>query len=126
MNWKLGLSAFALGFAVVGSASLTGCAADATEAGDEGDAEEAATTQEELNANANRLVGAYLGSGGSMRPPTFQGLVLERDGQFFADIDTGIRCVRAPCPSHVRLTGKFSATRNYVRLDPAAGEQAHS
>jgi len=127
MNWKLAISALTLGLVFVGTAgSVTGCAADATEAGDEGDSEEAAATADELSSNANRLVGAYLGSGGSMRPPTFQGLVLERNGTFFADVDTGIRCIVAPCPSHVRLEGKFSATRNYVRLDPAAGQQAHS
>lgn len=99
----------------------TGCAGDAA---DEGDSEEAAATQDELNSNATRLVGAYAISSESMRPPNFEGIVLQRDGSFFADVDTGIRCVRSPCPSQVRLSGKFTATKNYLRLIPAAGEQS--
>jgi hypothetical protein len=112
MNWKLAFTLVALGCAAL---AAPGCAADADPI-DEADAEEAATSQDELNANAKKLVGAYAHSGGSMRPPTFDGLVLSADGSFFADVDTGIRCVRAPCPSHVRLEGKFTATKSYLRL----------
>jgi hypothetical protein len=112
MNWKLAFAALALGCSAL---AAPGCAADADPI-DEADAEEAGTSQDELNANAKKLVGAYAHSGGAMRPPTFEGLVLSADGSFFADVDTGIRCITAPCPSHARLEGKFSATKSYLRL----------
>src|SRR5688572_12458590 len=113
MNWKLAFSALALGLA---SLAAPGCAADADPV-DDADAEEAAASEDELNAAQRNLVGAYHHTSGAMRPPTFQGLVFNADGTYFADVDTGIRCVRAPCPSHVRLAGRFTATRSYVRLN---------
>ncbi len=112
MNWKLGAFALSLGVAFV---SLQGCASN-TSPGDEADDEEAAASEADLSANAKKLVGAFQDAGGSVRPPTFQGIVFESNGTFFADVDTGIRCVRAPCPSGARLEGKFTATANYVRL----------
>jgi hypothetical protein len=126
MNWKLVASV-----ALIGSAFLAvpGCAVDAASdsSEQEGDSEETAATADELTANAQRLVGAFhFANGGSMRPPTFEGLVFQQNGVFFADIDTGIRCVVAPCPSNVRLLGKFTATKSYVRLNPVAGEPAHA
>lgn len=128
MNFKLILSVVSMGSALL--LAVPGCAVDsASEETDEGTAEETAATQDELTANATKLVGAFkLGNGGgtSGRPPTFDGLVFEQSGDFFADVDTGIRCFRAPCPSNVRLTGKFTATKSYLRLSPKAGEQAHS
>jgi hypothetical protein len=119
MSWKLATSALVLGTLFLG---LQGCAADA--ATDPADDEEAATSEAELGANASKLVGAFHGDD-NVRPPTVEGIVFEQSGSFFADVDTGIRCVRAPCPSHVRITGRFSATKNYLRLRPAAGEAAH-
>jgi hypothetical protein len=112
MNWKLAFTLVALGCAAL---AAPGCAAD-TDPLDDADAEEAGTSQDELNANAKKLVGAYQHSGGAMRPPTFQGLVLSANGTFFADIDTGIRCITTPCPSGARLEGKFTATKSYLRL----------
>jgi hypothetical protein len=118
MNWKLATSALVLGslFLVV-----PGCAADASS--DPADDEEAAATEDELNATASKLVGAFHGDG-NVHPPTFEGLIFQSGGTFLADVDTGIRCVRAPCPSHVRFSGKFSATKNYLRLSPAPGKTA--
>lgn len=112
-----------LGSAVM---AVSGCSADVAGAGDEGETEDAAATQEELTTSGARLAGAFHGAGGSTRAPTFEGIVFQQNGEFFADIDTGIRCVRAPCPSHVRLVGRFTATRSFVRLSPLAGEQAQS
>lgn len=115
MNFRLGMIALALG----GAFALTaGCA---VEAGDEADAEEAAASEDELHASARRLVGAYHGEGAA-RPPSFEGIVFQADGTFFADVDTGIRCITTPCPSHVRLEGRYTATRNYLRLRPATGK----
>jgi hypothetical protein len=120
MNWKFAVTALALGCAFVGA---PGCSADAGTDGDEMDD----ASQDELRVSAARLVGAYQGgTSAAARPPTFDGLVLNADGSFFADVDTGIRCIMAPCPSNVRLTGKFTATKTLLRLLPAKGEQAES
>jgi len=118
MNFKLAAGALLLGLI---SVAAQGCAADSTDAADDGDAEEAAASQDELNAAASKLVGAYHGDGGSARPPRFDGLVLSADGSFFADVDTGIRCFRAPCPSEVRLKGHYTATKSYLRLTADPG-----
>jgi hypothetical protein len=124
MNLRFVVSALVVASAFVGA--IPGCAVDSsTDAGEEGDAEESAASQDELTSNATRLVGAYHGED-SLRPPTFTGLVFEQNGEFFADVDSGIRCIKAPCPSNTRLVGRFSATKNYLRLDPKAGEQANT
>lgn len=125
MNWKLAVSALLVGSGFL--AAVPGCAADTSDdAGEEGDAEETAASQDELVSSATKLAGAYHGAGGSMRPPTFEGIVFQQNGDFFADVDTGIRCITTPCPSHVRLAGRFTATRNYVRLSPKLGGQTHA
>ncbi len=125
MNLKLGVAALVVGSAFL--IAVPGCAADTSdEAGEEGDAEETAASQDELTSSAAKLAGAYHGTGIGGRPPTFEGIVFQQNGDFFADVDTGIRCITTPCPSNVRLTGRFTATRNFVRLAPKAGEQAHA
>ena len=85
MNWKVTVTAFALGCA---SLAVPGCAVDADPM-DEADAEEAAASQDELTAAQRNLVGAYHGDTGP-RQPTFEGLVFSADGSFFADVDTGL------------------------------------
>ncbi len=103
---------------LVAACAIPACAAE--------DASSPASAPEaDLTAAAKRLVGAYQGEG-SARPPYFEGLVLQSDGSFFADVDTGIRCVRAPCPSHVRLEGRFSATKNVLTLNPTPGQERTS
>lgn len=121
MNFKLLVAGLLVGSSMF---AVAGCSVDAADpASDDADAEEAATSDADLVSNKDRLVGAFHG-GGMMLPPSFYGLVFQQDGTFFADIDTGIRCIKAPCPSHVRLTGRFSATKNYLRLSPAPGQKA--
>ncbi len=115
MNFKLAISAAFVASAFV---FVPGCAAEAPQ--DDADAEEAASSEDELSTNAARLVGAFHGEG-SVHPPTFEGLVFKQDGTFLGDLDTGIRCFRAPCPSSAHLEGKFTATKNYVRLSPKSG-----
>lgn len=118
MNLKLVASALVLGCAF---ATIPGCAVDAPQ--DEADAEEAQASQDELNATAQRFVGAFHGQG-AVRPPSFDGLVFKLDGTFFGDVDTGIRCIKAPCPSNVHVEGSYSATRSYLRLTAKAGTQS--
>lgn len=108
------------GFFLGSLLALGGCAVD----GVQGDVdEETEASADELSVNAAKLVGAYTGDG-TVRPPTFEGLVLQHDGTFFADVDTGIRCVRAPCPASVRIEGRFTATTKTLRLNPKKGEAA--
>lgn len=118
MNFKFAATALVLGCSFL---AIPACAVDASQQDTD---EETSASQDELNAAATRLVGAYHQTGGAARPPTFEGLVLLRDGSYFADVDTGIRCVRAPCPSNVRLEGTFSATAKTLRLNPKPGQQA--
>jgi hypothetical protein len=120
MNFKLAITSalFASTFALV-----AGCAADA--APDEAETEEGATSQDELNAYGAKFVGAYHGTD-SAHPPRFEGLVFSVDGTFFGDVDTGIRCIMAPCPSSVHLEGRYSATKNYLRLSPKKGASAEA
>jgi hypothetical protein len=115
MNVKLVASALVVASAF---ALLPGCAVDAPQ--DEADLEETAASADELSANAQRFVGAYRGQS-SVQPPSFQGLVFKLDGTFFGDVDTGIRCITAPCPSSAHLEGRYSATKNYLRLTPKSG-----
>ena len=115
MNFKLSVAAACLASTF---ALLPGCAVDAP--ADEAEMEEAGTTEDELSANAKKLVGAFHGQS-SVRPPTFQGLVFNADGTFFGDLDTGIRCITTPCPSSEHLEGRYTATKNYLRLTPKSG-----
>ncbi|MBX3190459.1 MAG: hypothetical protein KF819_25895 [Labilithrix sp.] len=104
---------FALATAsLLGTFALTGCAADAQD-DDQDDVEE---TADELTAAGKKLIGSYKDDSGA-----FKGLVLtdEKVGQgnkFFADVDTGIRCVRAPCPSSERIEGVFTAGTKTITL----------
>ena len=59
-----------------------------------------------------------------MESGPFQALVFtrspERTGHhYFADVDNGIRCVRAPCPSTSRQEGPYTVTSTTLTLSPA-------
>lgn len=116
MKFKLFATALLLGTGIVTSA---GCASRAD--AEDPEAEASTTSEAELNRYSEALVGAYHGDFATT-PPSIEGLVLRSDRTYFADVDTGIRCVMAPCPSHVRVEGKFYATRSYLYLG-ADGEE---
>lgn len=81
-------------------------------------------SQDELRASAAHLVGAYQGgTSAAARPPTFDGLVLNADGSFFADVDTGIRCIVAPCPSGEHIEGTFTAGAKTLSLSSTTASQ---
>ena len=112
---KLSNVFFALGTAMfVSSAALTGCAADTSSAdADDADVEE---SSDELTAAGKALIGSYQDDTGA-----FRGLVLttQKVGQgnkFFADVDTGVRCIIAPCPSSERIEGTFTAGPKTITL----------
>jgi hypothetical protein len=91
---------------ILSAGALTGCAADTGETADGEDVEE---TADELSTAGKALIGSYKDDSGA-----FRGLVLtaEKLGQrnkFFADVDTGVRCITTPCPSSERIEGTFTA-----------------
>lgn len=102
MNFKL-VAALLLGSTVV-----AGCATQVEDG--------SASTQDEL---VTKLVGAFHGANPSSLPPSFEGIVFQDNGEFFADVDTGIRCITAPCPSHERLVGRYTATSSTLSLTPS-------
>jgi hypothetical protein len=70
----------------------------------------------------SKLAGAWQGQGDG----GIHALVLERTPDihghhFFADVDNGIRCFRAPCPSTSRLEGYYTATKKNVWLHVTSG-----
>jgi hypothetical protein len=112
----LGLVAVALTMA----AWEQGCAVD-TGAGDDS---EVGVTEDDISKAAASLVGSYgraTQPGNAAALPAFTGLVLQANGKFFADIDTGVRCITTPCPSAERIEGSFRATKTSLTLTAAAG-----
>jgi hypothetical protein len=103
----IGLSALFL----VSAAALGGCAVDAA------DAEAVEESGEsELSAAGKALIGSYVDDTGA-----FKGLVLThvKHGQrneFWADVDTGVRCITTPCPSSERIEGTFTAGTKTITL----------
>jgi hypothetical protein len=96
---------------------LQGCASEALS---EADAEEQSSTEADLTANAAKLVGSFEFEAGAL-PPRFNTLKFNADGTYFADIDTGIRCVAAPCPAGAQSYGRYSATATYLTLRAEPG-----
>lgn len=101
LSW---LSLVTLGLAVGCSGASSDVEAD----------DDLATQEDGLHS---RFVGAYVGD--ATGTPEIEGLVLKSDGTFFAQIDKGLRCVRAPCPSHERLEGRYTVGTRYLTLKPA-------
>lgn len=93
---------------------VAGCSASAERSAPEGDSAES-----EIRT---RLVGAYVRGDGHETHPLAQGIVFKQDGTFFADVDTGIRCITTPCPSGVRVAGTFSTRGSRLTLSPRSGE----
>lgn len=89
-----------------------------------GDAlDESGATTEEVSARVlDGFTGAWVGDSGSFRALVFTATTEGVGRHYFADVDTGIRCVRAPCPSEARIEGRFTAgTRNVtLRGDTSA------
>jgi hypothetical protein len=106
MNFKLLASVLA-----VGLATLAGCAADNNDS--------SSSDSSDLSAAAEKLVGAYHAKAGTATgAQSFSGIVFNANGSFFGDLDTGIKCITAPCPSSVRLEGTFALTGKTLTLTP--------
>lgn len=89
------------------------------------EAETLGASEDDLSVAGKELVGAYVNADKSFTLPSFEGIVLSFQKQqsgntFVLDVDTGIRCVRAPCPSHVRAEGYFTAGSKTITLHAAS------
>lgn len=96
-------------------------------AGASGDDDQGSTVEGQdeaaLSATAKKIAGSYA-SQGSVRPPTFQSLQLQPDGSFNATIDTGIRCITAPCDSSAFIYGTYTAGSKTITLKALDGAEA--
>lgn len=121
MTYKLLIAVLALGST---SIAVSGCATDVTPADAEED--ETAASRDELAAAQKKLVGAFHFTSdvpGAAQPGKIRGLVFKADGSFFADVDSGLRCVAMRCMSNPRITGRYTATAKYIRLVADPGSQ---
>jgi hypothetical protein len=106
MNFKLALSALSLGLV-----ALVGCSANT----DEGTSADSDLVAPILNVN---VVGAWKAKAGTAKSPAFfEGIVFNENGTFFADVNTGIMCVTAPCPTTARLEGTYVVRGRSVLLN---------
>lgn len=80
-----------------------GCAAQ-TDDSDDGVVDEAA-----LSAAGQALIGSYKDDTGPFRGLILTSTKVGQANEFIADVDTGVRCVVAPCPSSERIKGTFTA-----------------
>ncbi|MBI5512375.1 MAG: hypothetical protein HY909_01325 [Deltaproteobacteria bacterium] len=81
-------------------------------------ADEESTVDEVAARSWERFVGAWIGDSGPFHALVFTRTTEGRGHHYFADVDTGIRCVRAPCPSTARQEGPYSATTRTLTLAP--------
>lgn len=80
-------------------------------------AEEPAVESRDEALRVELLHGAYsLTDAEGPTLPRIESIVFSADKTFFASVDTGIRCFRAPCPSQARLDGAFRQTKRAVTL----------
>lgn len=102
-------------------ATLAGCAAETNST------DPAASSNEDLSASILKLSGAYHApADAASGSASFKGIVFNGDGTFFADVDTGARCIKAPCDvATARLSGTYMTTGHSVVLSPASGESSN-
>lgn len=96
--------------------SLTGCygAADADATDDTG-----AALDEVSGRSWQPFVGAWVGDRGPFRGIVFTATTRSYGRHFFAYVDNGVRCVRAPCASESSVEGYFTASTRAVTLRPS-------
>jgi hypothetical protein len=116
------LHRFAVTALFLATAAAAGCASNP-------DATDDATDDESALASRawEDLVGAYDATSG----PDFQQIVLTRSIEssghhFFANVDNGIRCIKAPCPSTDRIEGWYTAGPKTLTLHSSAGTSRYN
>ena len=88
--------------------------------------DETGATSEDVSASTawQGFVGAWQGDTGAFHGLVFTTTVEGSGHHWFADVDNGIRCVRAPCPSESRVEGIFTANTRTITFrssDPRLG-----
>lgn len=86
-------------------AAIAGCSAEVAEGGDETVEE----SEQDLSKAGKALIGSYKDDTGAFRGLILTSKKVGQGNEFIADVDTGIRCITAPCPSSERITGTFTA-----------------
>lgn len=114
------ISGILLGLAIASSLAI-GCASQ-TDAEDNSEAAES-----DLSAAGKALIGSYIDDSGAFRSLVLTSTKVGARNTFFADVDTGIRCIMAPCPSSARIEGTFTAGSKTITLrsDSAPAEAQH-
>lgn len=107
-----------VGLSIVSFAAV-GCAADTNEDTD-GDV---AAEGDEITAAGRALIGSYKDDSGSFRTLVLTAEAVGQANKFSADVDTGIRCVRAPCPSAEHIEGTFTAGSKTITLKSTTASQ---
>ena len=103
----------ALGLALpISITTLGGCYGGPDVPAEVGDTSEEARTSRAWE----NLVGAWQGDLGVFRGLVFTATPEGAGRHFFADVDNGVRCVRAPCPSEARIEGVLTATSRALQL----------
>ena len=96
---------------LLSAGALAGCAVDTAD-----DVEDVEESEGELTAAGKKLIGSYKDDTGAFRGLVLTGEKVGQQNKFCADVDTGIRCVMAPCPSSERIEGTFSAGTKTITL----------
>lgn len=115
MNFK-----FARVVSSIALAALAGCSADADPSG--------STTQDVGTIHdppvfSVKVEGAWQTKANAKTPNRyFRGIVFKSDQTFFADAETGIKCITTPCPTSVRLTGVYAVIGNKLLLTGNEGQ----
>ncbi|WP_394827619.1 hypothetical protein [Pendulispora albinea] len=111
-------------WAVISTCAFMGCAAssdDPSARAGESSGESSGQVSEPLAEAPDSVVGAYESTTPTTGYPDLRAIVFTRHRagnglEFFADVDTGIRCVTTPCPSMARIEGWYTATDRVVTL----------
>lgn len=98
------------GLVLSASGGLAGCAAPSSD--DEGVADES----DDLSAAGKALIGAYKDDSGAFKTFELTSKSVGQRNRFVAVVDTGIRCMVAPCPSSERIEGTFTAGSKSITL----------
>lgn len=108
----LGLSSLSL----ISAFALVGCAADTSDPDED---EMVAEDESDLSAAGKALIGSYVDDTGAFRGLVLTSVKHGQRNEFWADVDTGVRCITTPCPSSERIEGTFTAGSKTITLRSA-------
>ena len=112
-------------YSITLSALALGCTASVSDEANE-------STQDAVGAEADAvkatIVGAWEGGTGPIFSIEFSTDTTGRGNatatKFYASVDTGIRCIKAPCPSEANVEGTYVISGGRVTLSPISGARA--